>query len=130
MISSKNAIRILLWMIAIITLFHLSILAKIIPYELTWGGRLENDQEMYVFEILSVLINLFFAFILLIKGGYVRSYISMKVVNAFLWVFLILFVLNTVGNVFAKTLIEKSFAILTLLFSYLIWLILRYKEAE
>jgi len=117
-------------MIAIITLFHLSILAKIIPYELTWGGRLENDQEMYVFEILSVLINLFFAFILLIKGGYVRSYISMKVVNAFLWVFLILFVLNTVGNVFAKTLIEKSFAILTLLFSYLIWLILRYKEAE
>jgi len=39
--------------------FHLLILLKIIPYEITWGGKLKNDNEMYVFEIISIIINSF-----------------------------------------------------------------------
>ena len=123
--TSKLAIKIMLWLITIITLFHLAILTKIIPYEITWGGRLENDSEMYVFETISIIFNIFLGLVLFIKDERLPALIPMKVINIILWVFLILFGLNTIGNIFAKTLFEKILAIVTLSFSYLIFIIFR-----
>ena len=126
--TSKLAIKIMLLLITLITLFHLAILIKIIPYEITWGGRLKNDSEIYVFETISIIFNIFLGMILLIKGERLPDFIPMKVVNIILWVFLILFGLNTIGNIFAKTLFEKILAIVTLSFSYLIFIIFRNKN--
>jgi hypothetical protein len=123
--TSKLAIKIMLWLITIITLFHLAILTKIIPYEITWGGRLENDSEMYVFETISIIFNIFLGLVLFIKDERLPALIPMKVINIILWVFLILFGLNTIGNIFAETLFEKILAIVTLSFSYLIFIIFR-----
>lgn len=128
--TSKLAIKIMLWLITIVTLFHLAILIKIIPYEITWGGRLKNDSEMHVFETISILINIFLGLVVMIKGERLPAFIPMKVVNIILWVFLIIFGLNTIGNIFAKTLIEKGLAIVTLFFSYLIFTILRNARNE
>ena len=128
--TSKLAIKIMLWLITIVTLFHLAILIKIIPYEITWGGRLKNDSEMHVFETISILINIFLGLVVMIKGERLPAFIPMKVVNIILWVFLIIFGLNTIGNIFAKTHIEKSLAIVTLFFSYLIFTILRSARNE
>jgi len=113
-----------------VMLFHLAILVGIIPYEITWGGRLKTDNEMYVFETLSLAINLFLSMTLLIKGGFIKKTIPTKAVNVILWLFLILFALNTVGNVFAKTNFEKSFTVLTLLSCILIWIILKGKNSK
>lgn len=128
--TSKLAIKIMLWLITIVTLFHLAILIKIIPYEITWGGRLKNDSEMHVFETISILINIFLCLVVMIKGERLPAFIPMKVVNIILWAFLILFGLNTIGNIFAKTIIEKSLAIVTLFFSYLIFTIFRNARNE
>ena len=114
----------MLWLLVTVMLFHLSIMLKIVPYEITWGGRLKNDSEMYVFEIISMVINLFLFLILLVKGKYLKEFIPMSVVNITLWIFLVLFGLNTIGNILAKTNFEKFFALLTLISSYLIWVIL------
>lgn len=123
--NPKTAIKIMLWMFVPIILFHLSIILKIVPYEMTWGGRLKNDAEMYVFETISILVNLFLCSILLIKGKYISEFISMKIVNVSLWIFFGIFGLNTVGNVLAKTNFEKFFTLLTLFSVILIWIILR-----
>ena len=125
--TSKLAIQIMLWLITLITLFHLAILIKIIPYEITWGGRLKNDSEMYVLETISIMFNIFLGLVLLIKGERFPAFIPMKLVNIILWAFLILFGLNTIGNIFAKTLFEKILAIVTLSFSYLIFIIFKTK---
>jgi len=69
-----------------IIIFHFAIVLKIIPYDITWGGRLKNDMEMYVFETISILINLYLCLILLIKGKYLREIISLKIVNISLWI--------------------------------------------
>ena len=106
--NPKHTIKILLWLIVSVTLFHLAILTKIIPYEVTWGGRLKNDEEMYAFESISILINLFLGFVLLIKGDYLLKLIPRKVVNIILWIFLFIFGLNTIGNIFAETFFEKK----------------------
>ena len=123
--NPKLTIKILLWLIAAVTLFHLTILIKIIPYEISWGGKLKNDAEMYLFESISILINLFLAYVLLIRGEYVHKIIPSKVVNIILWIFLFIFGLNTLGNIFAETLFEKSLSLLTLVFTFLLWNILK-----
>ena len=123
--NPKLTIKMLLWLIAAVTLFHLAVLIKIIPYEITWGGKLKNDAEMYLFESISILINLFLAYVLLVKGEYVSKLISTEVVNIILWVFLFIFGLNTLGNILAETLFEKSLSLLTLVFTFLLWNILK-----
>lgn len=114
----------MLWLVVAVTIFHMAILFKVIPYEITWGGRLKSDAEMYVFESISLAINFFLGFVLLIKGEYVKPILPLKIVNIVLWAFLVLFILNTIGNIVAKTNFEKYFAIITLSFSVLIWITL------
>ena len=80
---------------------------------------------MYLFESISILINLFLTYVLLIKGEYVSKLISTKGVNIILWVLLFIFGLNTLGNIFAETLFEKSLSLLTLVFTFLLWNILK-----
>lgn len=113
--------KILIGISLLVIVFHLMIMLKIIPYAVTWGGRLKTDEEMYTFETLSVLINLFFIYIVLQKGAFVKAIFSDKVLNLTLWIFFALFTLNTIGNIVAKTLFEKIFTIITLLNAILIW---------
>ena len=118
-------IKVLLIIICVVTIFHLCVVAKIIPYDIAWGGQLQNDTEMYVFEFLSIFINLFLGFVLLMKNGTIQKYFKQRVINFILWIYFALFTINTVGNLFAKTNFEKSFSILTLIFAILIWAILK-----
>jgi hypothetical protein len=124
----NNAIKIFLGFQIAIILFHFCIIAKIIPYNITWGGRLQNDNEMYVFETISILINLFLCWIILMKSNLVKYRFPNKVVNVILWIFFVIFVLNTIGNIFAKTFFEKQFAFLTGAFSILLLIILKKKK--
>lgn len=115
----------MLGLLIAVILFHLAVLTKAIPYDIAWGGRLQNDSEMYVFEAISILINLFLGLVLLMKGNYVKFRFKKRTIDVILWFFLVLFVLNTVGNFFAKTNFEKSFSVLTLVFAALLWTILK-----
>jgi hypothetical protein len=124
----KTSINIMLGLLAAVILFHIAIIAKVIPYNIAWGGRLQNDQEMYVFEAVSILINAFLGLVLLMKANYIKFRFREKAINIILWIFLVLFVLNTIGNLFAKTNFEKSFAVLTFVFAILIWMILKSKS--
>lgn len=128
--NSKTAIKIMLYLVVAILLFHSSIVLKIVPYEITWGGRLKTDPEMYVFEFISILLNLILGLALLIKGLYIKQIISLKIVAVTLWIFLILFGLNTIGNVLAKTNFEKLFTVLTLSMCILLWIILKEKNEQ
>jgi hypothetical protein len=127
---NKNAIYIILGLLSLITIFHLSILFKITPYTITWGGRLENDSEMYVFETISILTVGFLMLTLLMKGGLIRFRFSKKVVNIVLWFYFVVFTLNTIANIFAVTFLEKSFALLTGLLAMLLLMIIQEKPKE
>jgi len=127
-LTYKSSIKILLGLLLAVMLFHVAVIVKVIPYNIAWGGRLENDSQMYVFEAVSILINLFFGVVLLMKGDYIKFQFRRKVIDIILWIFLAFFVLNTVGNLLAKTNFEKSFAVLTFVFAILIWTILKGKN--
>jgi hypothetical protein len=123
--NSILAIKIFIGLLIAVVLFHLCILVKIIPYKITWGGRLHNDSEMYVFESFSILVNIFLTLVLLMKGKLIIFSFSEKAINTILWIFCILFILNTLGNLFAATSFEKLFSILTGTSALLLWRILK-----
>ena len=116
---------ILLAILGAVIVFHILVILKVIPYDIAWGGRLSNDQEMYVFETVSIGINLLLGWVVLMKCDLVRFKFSSRIVNTILWVFFVLFILNTVGNIVAVSNLEKSFAVLTALSAFLIWKIIR-----
>lgn len=123
--NPKLAIKIMLISIGAVMLLHIGILLKLVPYEMAWGGRLKSDKEMYIFEGISILVNGFLLFVLLVKGNYLKAKIQLKAIHIILWVFLFLFGLNTIGNILATTTFEKCFSIITLAFCWLIWIVLK-----
>lgn len=117
----STSIKILIGITASALILHFLILLRIIPYDIAWGGRLTTDQEMYTFEIVSIIISLFFIYILAQKGKFVKAVFSDKTLSVVLWIFFGLFVLNTIGNIFAQTTFEKWFSLVTLLNAFLLW---------
>ena len=120
-IAFKSSIGLLM----LVIVFHGFIIAKIIPYTIAWGGRLENDSQMYVFESISILINGFLITVLLLKANYIKHKFSERILNGILRFFQVLFILNTIGNIVAKTNFEKYFALLTAILAIFIWKILK-----
>ena len=87
-------------------MFHGLVITGIIPYDVVWGGRLENDIQMHQFEMVSIIINLLILLVLAIKGLYIKPYIPIRIVNFILWFLMIFFFVNTIGNIFAVSLLE------------------------
>lgn len=124
MTANKNIISVLIGLLFLVVLFHLLIIVKIIPFEIAWGGRLKSEQQMYVFEGISIGLNLFLIMILVLR----LKNIKRKFTNIVLWIFFVLFSLNTIGNLLAQTNFEKCFSILTFIFAGLILKILLKKK--
>lgn len=127
--SKSNPIKIMLGLLTAVMLFHILVLFRIIPYEIVWAGKLNSVNDMYTFESMSILINSILITTLLLKGKYLKLQIPEKIINGILWFFVILFTLNTVGNLLAKTNFEKAvFAPLTFLSAILLFKIVREKS--
>jgi len=121
----KMSYKLLIGLLTLVILFHCFVIAKIIPYNIAWGGKLKNDSEMYFLETISILMNVFLIVVLLMKFNYITHRFSNKLIIGILWFFQALFILNTVGNMFAKSNGEKYFAIITFFFVILIGIILK-----
>ncbi|NVJ85777.1 MAG: hypothetical protein HWE15_05685 [Algoriphagus sp.] len=114
----KTAEIVLIALFSLIIVFHFMIIFSIIPYTIVWGGRLISSGQMIIFESISILLNGFFLAIILIKIGYLKVNIPSKVIRSILWGMLILFLLNTLGNLASESGFEKLvFTPLTLVIS-------------
>jgi len=127
--STQHIIKLVVTLLCLVLLFHFSILTQLIPYKIVWGGKLNSVEEMYGFELISITINLLILIVVYLKGQFIRNSISTKVINSFLWLFFVIFSLNTIGNLFAESNIEKIiFTPITLILSISFWLILNPKK--
>ena len=97
----------LLILLSLFLLLHFSILIKIIPYNLVWGGRLKSEKEMVRFEIFSILINSLFVIVTLTQMNLLTIDMPKNVITYSLWLMTGLFLLNILGNVTSKNRLEK-----------------------
>jgi hypothetical protein len=106
--------------------FHLLVLTQVISYTIVWAGKLNSVEEMIAFESVSMIINAILMFTLTMRLKNLKRGSVNKVVNGILWAFVILFILNTIGNLFSKSKTELIFGtIMTITFTFLCWMSVR-----
>ncbi|WP_458333610.1 hypothetical protein [Peijinzhouia sedimentorum] len=97
-------------------LFHFLVLLGIVPYQIVWGGRLQNQSEMINFELVSILLNFLMLAIVAIQAKIVKLKVHPIVVKIALWLMVFIFVMNTIGNIISLNDMERYiFTPLTLL---------------
>lgn len=105
-IPFKVAISLFLILLSLVLIFHFLVILKIIPYNIVWAGKIENDAQMNLFESISILINFILLTAILVKGNILRLKINRIIIQVILYIFVVIFALNTVGNLFAKMSLE------------------------
>jgi hypothetical protein len=99
----------LLLVLSFFLVLHFLILLKFIPYNIVWGGRLKSDAEMYRFELVSIVINLFLLFIILIQSNILTINFPQKIMTILLGLMTALFAFNTLGNIKSINKIERIY---------------------
>ncbi len=105
-ISLRLAAHAMLLFAAAALTFHALIVRGVIPYDIVWGGNLESASSMHEFEAVSLGINLLLFLAVLIRVGYIRPWLPEKALSVLLWMFAVIFLANTIGNLLAKTMLE------------------------
>jgi hypothetical protein len=106
-ISERLAIWGLLAIQSLSVVLHLLILSGVVPYEIAWGGRIKNQEEMIRFESVSILLNLLMLAIVAIRAGLLPVRLNYSFTKGALWIMFGLFVLNTVGNILSDNQFEQ-----------------------
>ena len=101
--------RVAAWTLVLIctlaVLFQLVVLAGLIPTEMVWGGRLQNEQERTVGALVSIMVLVRAALTVLVRLGRIGR--SVPALGRWgMWAVCALFTLNTIGNLFALDLRE------------------------
>ena len=107
-VNNSVYIKVLTGISLVAILFHISILLRIIPYEITWGGKLKTEVEMYVFETFSILINSFFIWVLSQKGSFIKPFFGKKTVSITLWIFFVILFSTHLEIYLQKQLLKKG----------------------
>lgn len=105
-ININVAAKTVIVLFSCVVLFHLLVLSGLISYKNVWGGRLQSATQMYLFETVSIIINLAVIFIAGTRVGYIKAYFPKKILTVLLWVLVILFSLNTLGNLLSESQLE------------------------
>lgn len=120
LLSFTRAAQIATVLFGIGIVFHIVIVAGILlfdfaPMDRLWGGRLRTTEELLTFELIAIVVTSLCLFAVLIRTGHLNFPRLVRASAIALWILFILFLLNTVGNVFAPTTVEKLFSIVTVI---------------
>jgi RsiW-degrading membrane proteinase PrsW (M82 family) len=128
--SKKNALILMFCILGALLILHTLIITEQIPYEKVWAGKLRSVEEMRLFETFSILLNVFILAILILKYNFLQRRKNNRVIDMLIWVFVWLFILNTMGNLFAKSMIELVLGTLVTLASAILCFIIVRKKSK
>ncbi len=77
------------------------------PNSIVWGGRIQSQEEFYLLESVSLLINMAFIWVVAQSAAYIKSRIPPKGLKLVLFAMAGLYALNTLGNLMAINPLEK-----------------------
>ena len=92
-----------------VLVFHTLVLTAVIPYAIVWAGKVSSVEEMKKLEVISICINAFAILVFVLKADYIQHKMPVKILNAIILLLAVLFSLNTIGNLFAKSNFELYF---------------------
>jgi hypothetical protein len=114
--------NLLLIIFAFLSLFHILVLIGFVSHEIIWAGRIKSKSDLIKLESVSLIILFMSTIIVGMKLEYFDLGLSSLYINTGLWILFILFLLNTIGNIFSKNKFEKyAFGTLTIIITFLVF---------
>lgn len=98
--------RALVIIFSLVMIFHLLALIGIIPADILWGGRMKTTSERIVFESISLCLNAVMLITVCHKANWWNWKLNQKLIQVILWVMVVLFIANTLGNMMAINSLE------------------------
>ena len=105
-IDVKFAAKLLTTLWSCVVAFHVLVLTGVIPYHLVWGGRLESTSQMHLLETVSIIISVMIIVVVGMKGRFIKPSLPQRVITFLLWFLVVLFTLNSIGNLLSETTLE------------------------
>ena len=118
--KEKRFGRALLILSSLVLVFHICVLFGLVPQEWVWAGKVQEQKTLLLLETVSISMNLLLMLVVASKLKFVAAGMNKKLQTVLLWLFVFVFALNTVGNLFAETKVERTFSGLTLLYVILL----------
>lgn len=123
-ITFERSVQLTVLLFILIIIFHLVIILGIVvfdfvPLDFLWGGRMKTKAQLLSFELISFVVMLMCLLIVLVRSGSLNIPSLSTFARVALWILVLLFLLNTFGNILAKTTFEKCFGIITAILSIL-----------
>ena len=108
-ISITIAGNVLLVLFALLFLFHILVIAGVVPSNVVWGGRGDASAgSLTSLELLALLVTVLFAIIIAAKMGYIRSGRFQRASRVGMWIIFAYLVLNTIGNFASNSTFEMA----------------------
>lgn len=108
LISAKLAANILLGIYGLLAIFHLLVLARVVPSDIVWGGQSGASQTtLVVQEAIALGLTAFFGVIVAAKVGYIKVGAFQKVITILVWILFVYSLLNIAGNLASGSSTEK-----------------------
>ena len=121
-ISQQFAGASLITLLVLVTIFHILVITGILPSEVVWGGNEKPPAQLIILELVSIGVNAFMLFIVLMRAGFIRRRMSDTSLRIVLWAMFAIFVLNTLGNFVSENRFERNvFGPLTVFMALLTW---------
>jgi len=119
-ISFPLAARVNIGLFGCLILFHLAIVVGMllfdyVPIDFLWGGRIRSAEQFLLLEGVSLIVQVVCLLLTIIKAGYLKLEKLTTIAHRGMWVLFAIFTLNTVGNLLAKTTVEKAFTVVTIM---------------
>ena len=92
------------------TVLELLVIAKVLPYSIIGGGRLDTYEEAAALAGFSILVQVVIALCIGVSSNIIRLEKGKKFTNTVLRIFTIYFAFNIILNLLGKTWFEKVLA--------------------
>lgn len=103
LMTRQFASRSVIVLISCVIVFHLMVIADVIPDDIVWGGGARDRNTTIMLEVVSIIINIGILTVTLNDAGTLKLGISRNTTRVIFWVLFGLFMLNTVGNLFSES---------------------------
>lgn len=119
----------LLLIFGLVVVFHFCVLIRIVPINMIWGGKMADTSNIYLVEAIALVLVFWMLLTVLLKTQVIKNSFSTKTIRNSLYVMLVFFILNTIGNLLSENSIEKMVvAPVTLLITFLLLVLVFYKQ--
>lgn len=106
LISAKKASNLLLIVLGLLIVFHLLVIAGLVPSTIVWGNQIE-EASILPLELIAIVITISFGLFILIKMRYLADNRPSKVVNIGLWIIAIFLLGNSIANLLSSVSAEN-----------------------